>query len=150
MALRVFTISIAFKKRIGMTQALSKQNAHCTRFDTIEQSLHSLDALSLNSDFSGTLKLSKGKLFSMEVIQVSQFLGYNPEDIRNKPFMNLISDEDLTKGKDAIDSIINGKNIFSSILSLISKDGSSVPRLFRSYKGNSTFWFVKKQLVLSS
>ena len=64
--------------------------------------------------------------------------------------MNLISDEDLTKGKDAIDSIINGKNIFNIILSLISKDGSSVPIDFSVVtKGNSTF-FVKKQLVLSS
>ena len=54
--------------------------------------------------------------------------------------MNLISDEDLTKGKDAIDSIINGKNIFNIILSLISKDGSSVPIDFSVVtKGNSTF-----------
>ena len=58
--------------------------------------------------------------------------------------MNLISDEDLTKGKDAMDSIINGKNIFNIVLSLISKEGSSVPIDFSAVtKGNSTFWFVK-------
>ena len=117
-----------------------------------EQSLHSLDALSLNSDFSGTLEVIDGEIvFNGSDSSWSSFLGYNPQDIRNKPFMNLISDEDLTKGKDAMDSIINGKNIFNIVLSLISKEGSSVPIDFSAVtKGNSTFWFVKKQLVLSS
>ena len=143
----------AFKKRIGMTPK-HFQNKMLTVQGSIpsEQSLHSLDALSLNSDFSGTLEVIEGEIvFNGSDSSWSCFLGYDPEDIRKKPFMNLISDEDLTKGKDAIDSIINGKNIFNIILSLIGKDGSSVPIDFSVVtKGNSTFWFVKKQLVLSS
>ena len=143
----------AFKKRIGMTPK-HFQNKMLTVQGSIpsEQSLHSLDALSLNSDFSGTLEVIEGEIvFNGSDSSWSSFLGYNPEDIRNKPFMNLISDEDLTKGKDAMDSIINGKNIFNIVLSLISKEGSSVPIDFSAVtKGNSTFWFVKKQLVLSS
>ena len=143
----------AFKKRIGMTPK-HFQNKMLTVQGSIpsEQSLHSLDALSLNSDFSGTLEVIDGEIvFNGSDSSWSSFLGYNPQDIRNKPFMNLISDEDLTKGKDAMDSIINGKNIFNIVLSLISKEGSSVPIDFSAVtKGNSTFWFVKKQLVLSS
>ena len=143
----------AFKKRIGMTPK-HFQNKMLTVQGSIpsEQSLHSLDALSLNSDFSGTLEVIDGEIvFNGSDSSWSSFLGYNPQDIRNKPFMNLISDEDLTKGKDAMDSIINGKNIFNIVLSLISKEGSSVPIDFSVVtKGNSTFWFVKKQLVLSS
>ena len=143
----------AFKKRIGMTPK-HFQNKMLTVQGSIpsEQSLHSLDALSLNSDFSGTLEVIEGEIvFNGSDSSWSSFLGYNPQDIRNKPFMNLISDEDLTKGKDAMDSIINGKNIFNIVLSLISKEGSSVPIDFSAVtKGNSTFWFVKKQLVLST
>ena len=143
----------AFKKRIGMTpkhfqnKMLSDQGSIPT-----EQSQQSLDTLSLNSDFSGTLEVIDGEIvFNGSDSNWSHFLGYSSNDIRNKPFMNLISDDDLSKAKDAMDSIINGKNIFHIILSLISKDGSSIPIDFSAVsRGNSTFWFVKKQLVISS
>ena len=80
----------------------------------IDKHSNSLDSMSLTSDFSGTLEIINGEIvFHGFDSNWSEFLGFNSEELLNKPFMNLICDEDLNKANDAVTSIINSKNVFN-------------------------------------
>ncbi|MBD36995.1 MAG: hypothetical protein CMI28_02825 [Opitutae bacterium] len=143
----------AFKKRIGLTPK-HFQNKMLTNQGSVpvDQNKQSLDSMSLTSDFSGTLEIINGEIvFHGNDSDWSKFLGYSAEHLNDKPFMNLISDDDLDKAKGAVNSIVNGKNVFNVNLSLISKNGDSLPINFSAIsRGNSIFWFVKSELVIIS
>ena len=140
----------AFKKRIGMTPK-HFQNRMLTNQGSVpaNESPHSLDALSLVSDLSGTLEIVDGEIvIHGSDIEWSLFLGYSPEDLKNKPFINFVSPEDLSIANEAVSSIVKGKNVFNVNVSLISKNGDSLPIDFSAVtKGNSSFWFVKKVVL---
>ena len=139
----------AFKKRIGMTPK-HFQNKMLTKHGSIpmDQSMQSLDSMSLVSDFSGTLEIIDGEIVFHGIdSDWSDFLGYTTDELRNKPFMNFISPEDLTSASEAVNSIVNGKNVFNVAVSLVSKSGENIPIDFSAItRGKSSFWFVKKQL----
>ena len=140
----------AFKKRIGMTPK-HFQNRMLTNQGSVpaNESPHSLDALSLVSDLSGTLEIVEGEIvIHGSDIEWSLFLGYSPEDLKNKPFINFVSPEDLSIANEAVSSIVKGKNVFNVHVSLVSKSGDSLPIDFSAVtKGNSSFWFVKKVVL---
>ena len=140
----------AFKKRIGMTPK-HFQNKMLTKHGSIpmDQSMQSLDSMSLVSDFSGTLEIIDGEIVFHGIdSDWSDFLGYTTDELRNKPFMNFISPEDLTSASEAVNSIVNGKNVFNVAVSLVSKSGENIPIDFSAItRGKSSFWFVKKQLI---
>ena len=141
----------AFKKRIGLTPK-HFQNKMLTNQGSVpvDQNKQSLDSMSLTSDFSGTLEIINGEIvFHGNDSEWSKFLGYSAEHLNDKPFMNLISDDDLDKAKGAVNSIVNGKNVFNVNLCLISKNGDSLPINFSAIsRGNSIFWFIKSELVI--
>lgn len=141
----------AFKKRIGITPK-HFQNKMLTNQGSVpvDQNEQSLDSMSLTSDFSGTLEIINGEIvFHGNDSDWSKFLGYSTDHLNDKPFMNLISDDDLDKAKGAVNSIVNGKNVFNVNLSLIAKNGDSLPINFSAIsRGNSIFWFVKSELVI--
>lgn len=141
----------AFKKRIGLTPK-HFQNKMLTNQGSVpvDQNEQSLDSMSLTSDFSGTLEIINGEIvFHGNDSEWSKFLGYSAEHLNDKPFMNLISDDDLDKATGAVNSIVNGKNVFNVNLCLISKNGDSLPINFSAIsRGNSIFWFIKSELVI--
>ncbi|MBL6827544.1 MAG: helix-turn-helix transcriptional regulator [Opitutales bacterium] len=141
----------AFKKRIGITPK-HFQNKMLTNQGSVpvDQNEQSLDSMSLTSDFSGTLEIINGEIvFHGNDSDWSKFLGYSTDHLNDKPFMNLISDDDLDKAKGAVNSIVNGKNVFNVNLSLIAKNGDSLPINFSAIsRGNSIFCFVKSELVI--
>ena len=141
----------AFKKRIGLTPK-HFQNKMLTNQGSVpvDQNEQSLDSMSLTSDFSGTLEIINGEIgFHRNDSEWSKFLGYSAEHLNDKPFMNLISDDDLDKATGAVNSIVNGKNVFNVNLCLISKNGDSLPINFSAIsRGNSIFWFIKSELVI--
>ena len=142
----------AFKKRIGITPK-HFQNKMLTNQGSVpvDQNEQSLDSMSLTSDFSGTLEIINGEIvFHGNDSDWSKFLGYSTAHLNDKPFMNLISNVDLDKATGAVNSIVNGKNVFNVNLCLISNNGDSLPINFSAIsRGNSIFWFVKSELVIS-
>ena len=143
----------AFKKRIGMTPK-HFQNKMLSDQGSVpaNESPHSLDALSLVSDLSGTLEIVDGEIvIHGSDIEWSLFLGYSPEDLKNKPFINFVSPGDLFIANEAVSSIVKGRNVFNVHVSLVSKNGDLLPIDFSAVsKGNSFFWFVKKVVIETS
>ena len=140
----------AFKKRIGITPK-HFQNKMLTNQGSVPIDKHSnsLDSMSLTSDFSGTLEIINGEIvFHGFDSNWSEFLGFKGEELLNKPFMNLICEEDLNKANDAVTSIINSKNVFNVNISLMSKNSDKLPIEFSAIsKGNSIYWFIKSKLL---
>ena len=140
----------AFKKRMNITPK-HFQNHMLSMKGSIpaQEDNNSLDALSLNSDFSGTMEVINGELiFHGSGSAWTNFIGYGVDELRDKPFINFVSPEDLDIATDTVNHIIQGNNVFDVAVSLTCKNGESVGIEFSAVsKGDNWFWFAKKLLV---
>ena len=140
----------AFKKRMNITPK-HFQNHMLSMKGSIpnQEDNSSLDALSLSSDFSGTMEIINGELvFHGSGTAWNNFIGYDVKELRDKPFINFISPEDLDVATETINQIVQGNNVFDVAVSLTRKDGEPVGIEFSAVsKGDTWFWFAKKQLV---
>ena len=140
----------AFKKRMNITPK-HFQNHMLSMKGSIpsQEDNSSLDALSLSSDFSGTMEIINGELvFHGSGTAWNNFIGYDVKELRDKPFINFISPEDLDLATETINHIVQGNNVFDVAVSLTRKDGEPVGIEFSAVsKGDTWFWFAKKQLV---
>ena len=140
----------AFKKRMNITPK-HFQNHMLSMKGSIpsQEDNSSLDALSLSSDFSGTMEIINGELvFHGSGTAWNNFIGYDVKELRDKPFINFISPEDLDVATETINHIVQGNNVFDVAVSLTRKDGEPVGIEFSAVsKGETWFWFANKQLV---
>lgn len=140
----------AFKKRMNITPK-HFQNHMLSMKGSIpsQEDNSSLDALSLSSDFSGTMEIINGELvFHGSGTAWNNFIGYDVKELRDKPFINFIIPEDLDVATETINHIVQGNNVFDVAVSLTRKDGEPVGIEFSAVsKGDTWFWFAKKQLV---
>ena len=140
----------AFKKRMNITPK-HFQNHMLSMKGSIpsQEDNSSLDALSLSSDFSGTMEIINGELvFHGSGTAWNNFIGYDVKELRDKPFINFISPEDLDVATETINHIVQGNNVFDVAVSLTRKDSEPVGIEFSAVsKGDTWFWFAKKQLV---
>jgi AraC-like DNA-binding protein len=140
----------AFKKRMNITpkhfqnHMLSMKGSIPTQEDNT-----SLDALSLNSDFSGTMEVVNGELvFNGSRTSWTNFIGYDSDELRDKPFINFVSPEDLNVATETVNHIIQGNNVFDVAVNLTCKSGEKVGIEFSAVsKGDNWFWFAKKLLI---
>ena len=140
----------AFKKRMNITPKHFQNHMLSMKGSIPSQEKNSsLDALSLSSDFSGTMEILNGELvFHGSGTAWNNFIGYDVKELRDKPFINFISPEDLDVATETINHIIQGNNIFDVAVSLTCKSGDTVGIQFSAVsKGDTWFWFAKKQLV---
>ena len=140
----------AFKKRMNITPKHFQNHMLSVKGSIPNQEDNSsLDALSLSSDFSGTMEIINGELvFHGSGTAWNNFIGYDVKELRDKPFINFISPEDLDVATETINQIVQGNNVFDVAVSLTRKDGEPVGIEFSAVsKGDTWFWFAKKQLV---
>ena len=140
----------AFKKRMNITPK-HFQNHMLSMKGSVptQENNSSLDALSLNSDFSGTMEIVNGELvFHGSSTAWINYIGYSSQELRDNPFINFISPEDLDVATETINQIIQGNNVFDVAVGLTCKSGETVGIEFSAVsKGDSWFWFAKKQLI---
>ena len=140
----------AFKKRIDITPK-HYQNFKLSMKGSIPsaEKTFSLDGLSLDSDFSGTMEIIDGEIvFHGSDSEWSKFLGYPPEILREKPFLNFISPDDVNIARETINNLIEGQNVKDVSVKLLKNDGTTAQIEFSAInRGNSFFWFAKKELV---
>jgi hypothetical protein len=140
----------AFKKRIDITPK-HYQNFKLSMKGSIpvEEKPFTLDGLSLDSDFSGTVEIIDGEIFLHgSDASLSDFLGYQLSVLKDKPFLNFISQEDIEIAKEAVNSIVEGRNVIDVAVNLSGKAGSPLRVEFTAIsKGNTLFWFMKKAFI---
>ena len=140
----------AFKKRMNITPK-HFQNHMLSMKGSIptQENNSSLDALSLSADFSGTMEIVNGELvFLGNSTAWTNYVGYTSLELRDKPFINFVSPEDLDVATEAVNHIAQGNNVFDVAIGLTCKNGESVKIEFSAVsKGDSWFWFAKKQLT---
>ena len=140
----------AFKKRMNITPKHFQNHMLSMKGSIpVQNDSASLDSLSLNADFSGTMEISNGELvFHGSGTAWTNFIGYDIQDLRDKPFINFIIPEDLNIATETVNHIIQGNNVFDVAVSLKCKNGDTVGIEFSAVsKGDTWFWFAKKQLV---
>jgi len=140
----------AFKKRMNITPKHFQNHMLSMEGSIpIQNDSASLDSLSLHADFSGTMEISNGELvFHGSGTAWTNFIGYDIQDLREKPFINFIIPEDLDIATETVNHIIQGNNVFDVAVSLKCKNGDTVGIEFSAVsKGDAWFWFAKKQLV---
>ncbi|MBT3668569.1 MAG: helix-turn-helix transcriptional regulator [Opitutae bacterium] len=140
----------AFKKRIDITPK-HYQNFKLSMKGSVptEEKSFTLDGLSIDSDFSGTMEIVNGEIvFHGNDSEWSDFLGYPTDVLKGKPFLNFICPQDLDIGREAVSNIIDNQNIKDVTLKLVKNDDSLAKIEFSAItKGNTWFWFAKKILV---
>lgn len=140
----------AFKKRMNITPKHFQNHMLSMKGSIpVQNDSASLDSLSLNADFSGTMEISNGELvFHGSGTAWTNFIGYDIQDLRDKPFINFIIPEDLNIATETVNHIIQGNNVFDVAVSLKCKNGDTVGIEFSAVsKGDTWFWFAKKQLI---
>ena len=140
----------AFKRRLNITPK-HYQNHKLSMKGSIpmEEKSFTLDSLSLDADFSGTMEIVDGEIISHGSGSAwAEFLGFSQEEFDGKPFLNFICPEDLGIARETVSNIVEGRNIKDVAVRLITKDGEYVKVDFSALtKGNNWFWFAKKVLV---
>jgi AraC-like DNA-binding protein len=140
----------AFKKRIDITPKhyqnfkLSKKGS----VPVVDKSF-TLDGLSADSDFSGTMEIINGEMiFHGNDSAWSESLGFASDVIKGKPFLNFICPQDLEIAREAVNNIIDGQNIKDVAVRLVKKDDSLLKVEFSAItRGNTWFWFAKKAFM---
>ena len=141
----------AFKRRNNITPK-HYQNHQLSMKGSIPASekTFSLDGLSLENDFSGTMEVIDGEIvFHGSNSSWSEFLGYDAIELKSKPFLNFVSPKDINIAQETINNIVEGRNVKNISVNLVKKDGDHAQIEFSAMsKGNMWFWFAKKSLVL--
>jgi AraC family transcriptional regulator, arabinose operon regulatory protein len=142
----------AFKKRNNITPK-HFQNHKLSMKGSIpsKEKTFTLDGLSLEADFVGTIEINNGEIFLNGTDQQwNDFLGYDAELINNKPFFNFVSPTHLEIAKEAMNNIVDGKNVQDIAIDLISKSGDIVNIEFSALvKGKAWFWFARNVSVMA-
>ena len=140
----------AFKRRMNITPK-HYQNHKLSMKGSIpmKEKSFTLDALSLDSDFSGTMEIIDGEIvFHGSGSAWAEFLGFSADELHNKPFLNFVCPDDLAIARETVSNIIEGRNIKDVTLRLNTKTGQFVKIDFSALtKGKNWFWFAKKTLV---
>ena len=140
----------AFKRRNNITPK-HYQNHKLSMKGSIpvEEKTFTLDGLSIDSDFSGTMEIVGGEIvFHGSNAEWAEFLGSSVEEVQNKPFLNFVSPQDLNIAQETINNIMEGRNVKDISLNLVTNDGSFSKIAFSALtKGNTWFWFAKKALL---
>ena len=140
----------AFKKRIDITPK-HYQNFKLSMKGSVptEEKSFTLDGLSIDSDFSGTMEIVNGEIvFHGNDSAWSEFLGYSSDVLKGKPFLNFICPQDLDIAREAVSNIIDNQNVKDVTVRLVNKDESLAKIEFSAItKGNTWFWFAKKVIV---
>jgi len=140
----------AFKRRLNITPK-HYQNHKLSMKGSIpmEEKSFTLDSLSLDADFSGTMEIVDGEIVSHGSGSAwADFLRFSQEEFDGKPFLNFVCPEDLGIAREAVSNIVEGRNIKDVAVRLNTKDGEYVKIHFSALtKGKNWFWFAKKVLV---
>ena len=137
----------AFKKRIDITPK-HYQNFKLSMKGSIPstEKTFSLDGLSLDSDFSGTMEIIDGEIvFHGSNSEWSKFLGYPPEIFKEKPFLNFISPEDVDIARETVNNLIEGQNVKDVSVKLLKNDGTTAQIEFSAINRGSYFFLVRKE-----
>tara|TARA_S200000501_G_C20799512_1_gene733354 strand:- start:337 stop:1491 length:1155 start_codon:yes stop_codon:yes gene_type:complete len=142
----------AFKKRNNITPK-HYQNHKLSMKGSIptNEKTFSLDGLSLESDFLGTIKILNGEVFLHGSDQQwNEFLDYDIETITKKPFLNFVAPTHLEVAQETIKNILDGKNVQDIALDLITSTGDITSIEFSALvKGKALFWFARNSSVLA-
>jgi hypothetical protein len=140
----------AFKRRLNITPK-HYQNHKLSMKGSIpmEEKSFTLDSLSLDADFSGTMEIVDGEIVSHGSGSAwAEFLGFSQKEFDGKPFLNFVCPEDLGIARETVSNIVEGRNIKDVAVRLNTKDGEYVKIDFSALtKGKNWFWFAKKVLV---
>ena len=140
----------AFKKSIDITPK-HYQNFKLSRKGSVpvEKKSFTLDGLSMDSDFSGTLELVDGEIvFHGNDSEWAEFLGFDTENLKDKPFLNFICPQDIEIARESINNIVDGQNVKDVTVRLVKSDDTLVKIEFSAItKGKTWFWFAKKAFM---
>ena len=140
----------AFKKRNNITPK-HFQNYKLSHKGSIptEEKTFSLDGLSLSSEFLGTIESIDGELyFHSSDLSWYELLGYDQDEINNKPFLNFVSPSFIDIARETVTNITKGKNIQDITLGFVSKSGEFITlELSVILKGKTIFWFANRTKV---
>ena len=103
----------------------------------------------MDSDFSGTLELVDGEIvFHGNDSEWAEFLGFDTENLKDKPFLNFICPQDIEIARESINNIVDGQNVKDVTVRLVKSDDTLVKIEFSAItKGKTWFWFAKKAFM---
>ena len=139
----------AFKRRLNITPKHYQNHKLSMKGSVpLEEKSFTLDRLSTDSDFSGTMEVVAGEIVFHGVgSSWEDFLGYSSDELQNKPFLNFVCPEDLGVARETVSNIIDGQNVKDVAVRLVTNSGQLVKIDFSALtKGNTWFWFAKKAL----
>jgi hypothetical protein len=137
----------AFKKRNKITPKHFQNHKLSNKGSvSIEEKAFTLDGLSLGADFLGNIEINNGEIFlNGNDQQWLNFLGYKPDAIKIKPFFNFVAPTHIDVAKEAVNNIIDGKNVKDITIDLIKENGDLVSIEFSAMiRGKAWFWFARK------
>lgn len=141
----------AFKKRNKITPK-HFQNHKLSNKGSVpyEEKAFTLDSLSLGADFLGNIEINNGEVFlNGNDQQWLNFLGYKSDVIKIKPFFNFVAPTHIDVAKEAVNNIMDGKNVKDITIDLIKENGDLVSIDFSAIiKGKAWFWFARKVSAL--
>ena len=140
----------AFKRRLNITPKHYQNHKLAMRGSVpLEEKSFTLDRLSVDSDFSGTMEIVDGEiLFHGTGSQWAEYLGFSLDEVKSKPFLNCVYSDDLDIARETVSNIIEGRNVKDVTVRLNTKSGDFVKIDFSALtKGNTWFWFAKKLLL---
>jgi AraC-like DNA-binding protein len=140
----------AFKRRLNITPKHYQNHKLAMRGSVPQQEKSfTLDRLSVNSDFSGTMEIVDGEIFFHgSGSHWADYLGFSLDEVKSKPFLNFVYPDDLDIARETVSNIIDGRNVKDVAVRLNTKSGDFVKIDFSALtKGNTWFWFAKKLLV---
>ena len=140
----------AFKRRLNITPKHYQNHKLAMRGSVPpEEKSFTLDRLSVDSDFSGTMEIVDGEiLFHGSGSSWAHYLGFSIDEVKSKPFLNFVYPDDLDIARETVGNIVEGRNVKDVALRLNTNSGDFVKIDFSALtKGNTWFWFAKKLLV---
>ena len=143
----------AFKKRVFITPK-HFQNSKFVDEGSVSSTIRhfSLDRMLQESEYSGIIEIIDGEIhFHGNTSHVSELLGYSPQELREKPFINFVAPVSVSAAEGGIAQIQSKRNILDLSIELLHQQGHSVPISFSALlKGKNWFWFIKEFSKVSS
>lgn len=140
----------AFKRRLNITPKHYQNHKLAMRGSVpVEEKSFTLDRLSLDSDFSGTMEIVEGEiLLHGSGSPWADFLGCSTEEVKSKPFLNFVYPDDLIIARETVSNLVEGRNVKDVAVRLNTKSGDFVKINFSAMtKGKTSFWFARKLLM---
>ena len=137
----------AFKKRVFITPK-HFQNSKFVDEGSVSSDTRqfSLDRMLQQSEYSGIIEIIDGEIhFHGNTYHVSQLLGYTPEELREKPFINFVAPISSSAAEGGVAQILSNRNVLDLSVELLHEKGHSIPISFSALlKGKNWFWFIKE------